>query len=300
MSTATVARERLLSRQRVQWWKGWPYWLALPTMAYILVFLAWPTVQAFGLAFRANGHWTLANVQGMLHDPQFSQAMIFTLLLVAVLVPLQFLLALAMALLADAKLRGRSIFLFIFLLPLAVSDLAAGIAWLSIFQQQGYLNTVLQDIGLIHAPVLWNDPTHPYTLLLLEVVAAELWRSTALITIILFAGLQGISRDYHEAAEVFGAGFFQRMRYVILPMLKPTIQAALVLRIVLAFEAFATVIAITGAGAHVLAEQSWSYYTNYSEQGIAAAYAALILVLSLALAAGVFAALRTPRERLAR
>lgn len=282
------------------WWKGWPYWLILPTIVYLVLFLAWPTVQAFGLAFRANGHWTLANVNGMLDDQQFGQALEFTLLLVAVIVPLQLVLALAMALLANAKLRGRSIFLFIFLLPLAVSDLAAGIVWSAIFQQQGYLNTILQGLGLIHVPFLWIDPTHPFTLLLMTVVCAELWRSTALITIVLFAGLQNVSKDYYEAAEVFGAGWWQRLWHVTLPMLKPAIQAALVLRIVLAFEAFATVIAITGAGAHVLAEQSWTWYSTYAKPGIAAAYAALILVLSFVLAIVVFVALRTPRERLAR
>jgi multiple sugar transport system permease protein len=299
VSTASIANRRPLTR-RIQWWKGWPYWLALPTVAYLLLFLAWPTVQAFGLAFRVNGHWTLANVQGMVHDPQFGSALLFTLLLIVVIVPLQLVLALAMALLANAKLRGRSIFLFIFLLPLAVSDLAAGIVWSAIFQQQGYLNTVLQGLGIIHTPFLWIDYSHPYTLLLGAVVAAELWRSTALITLILFAGLQSIPRDYYEAAEVFGAGFGQRLRHLVLPMLKPAIQAALVLRVVLAFEAFATVIAITGAGAHVLAEQSYTWYTSDNNPGIAAAYAGLILVLSFVFAVSIFAALRTPRERLAR
>ncbi len=107
MSTATVAQQQDL-RDRVAWWKGWPYWLILPTIAYLLVFLAWPTVQAFELAFRAHGHWTLSNVQGMVHDQQFGQAVKFTLLMVVVIVPLQLVLALAMALLAHARLRGRS------------------------------------------------------------------------------------------------------------------------------------------------------------------------------------------------
>jgi multiple sugar transport system permease protein len=180
-----------------------------------------------------------------------------------------------------------------------VSDLAAGIVWSSIFTQQGYLNTVLQDLRVIRVPFFWIDPRH-VTLLLLAVVAAELWRSTALITLILVTGLQGIARDYAEAAEVFGAGFFQRLRYVTLPMLRPAIQAALVLRIVFAFEAFATVIAVTGAATTVLAEQAWRWQTNYLQPGVAAAYASLILVLSLVCAGLAFRVLRTPREQLAR
>jgi multiple sugar transport system permease protein len=299
MSTAAAAAQQPSLAQRVQWWKGVPYWLTLPTVAYLLVFFAWPMVQSFSLAFRVDGSWSLANFHGMVHDAQFWPAIRFTLLLVVVIVPLQFVIALGMALLANAKLRGRSIFLYIFLLPLAISDLAAGIVWSSIFTQQGYLNTVLQGIGIIHVPFIWIDPRHQ-SLMLLTVVAAELWRSTSLVMIVLFAGLQGIPRDYQEAAEVFGAGFLRRLRHVILPMLKPAIQAALVLRIVLAFEAFATVIAITGAGSTVLAEQAWKWQTNYNDHGIAAAYASLLLVLSVVAAAVVFGALRTPRERLAK
>jgi multiple sugar transport system permease protein len=204
-----------------------------------------------------------------------------------------------MALLANAALRGRGILLYIFLLPLAVSDLAAGIAWSGIFTQQGYLNTVLEGVGLLDVPFIWIDPRHE-SLMLLTVVAAELWRSTALIMIILFAGLQAIPRDYSEAAEVFGASGWQRLRHVILPMLKPSIQAALVLRTVLAFETFSTVIAITGSGTTVLANQAWRWQTSYREPGIAAAYASLLLVLSMVIAGLVFRALRTPRERMAR
>ena len=75
--------------------------------------------------------------------------------------------------------------------------------------------------------------------------------------VILFAGLQAIPRDYVEASEVFGAGFFQRVRHVILPMLKPSIQVALLLRLIFAFEV-AVVIALTGSGATVLAARRTS------------------------------------------
>jgi multiple sugar transport system permease protein len=131
-------------------------------------------------------------------------------------------------------------------------------------------------------------------------VVAEVWRSTALIMIILVAGLQGIPRDYSEAAEVFGAGFFRRVRYVVLPMLKPAIQVALLLRIILAFEVFSTVIAIAGNGTTVLAAEAWRWNTSYLDDNVAAAYASLILILSVVSAALVIRFLRTPREQLLR
>ncbi len=204
-----------------------------------------------------------------------------------------------MALLLNAGLRGRGLVMYIFLLPLAISDLAAGIVWSSIFQQQGYLNTLLQKVGLLHSPFIWIDPRHT-SLLLLTVVVAELWRSTSLVMVILFAGLNAIPAEYLEAAEVFGASPLKRLRHVVLPMLKPSIQVAMVLRVVLAFEAFSTVIAITGSSTTVLAEQAYRYQTTYQDRGVAAAYAFVVLALSLVSAGLLFRLLRTPRERLPR
>ena len=207
----------------------------------------------------------------MVHDAAFDEAMRFTFLLIVVIVPIQFVLAFGMALLLNARLRGGGFFLYIFLLPLAISDLAAGIAWSAIFTEHGYLNTILERIGVIDQPFIWLDPTRK-TQLVLCVAAAEIWRSTTFMMVILFAGLQAIPRDYVEAAEVFGAGFFQRIRHVILPMLKPSIQVALLLRLIFAFEVFAVVIAMTGAGAPVLASEAYKWQATNENEHVAAAY----------------------------
>jgi multiple sugar transport system permease protein len=295
---ATIA-ERPSLATRLRRWEGVPYWLVLPTLAYLALFFAWPMVQSFELAFRDESGWTLAHVRTMVNDLRFGEAMRFTLLLIVIIVPAQFVLALAMALLVNARLRGRGILLYIFLLPLAISDLAAGIVWSAIFTETGYLNTILQRMGILETPYIWLNPLEKHQLLF-AVVMAEIWRSTALIMIILVAGLQGIPRDYTEAAEVFGAGFFQRLWRVTLPMLKPSLQVALVLRIILAFEVFATVIAITGASTTVLAAEAWRWQTSNFDSNVAAAYASLILVLSLVSAALVLRLLRTPKVRMLR
>jgi multiple sugar transport system permease protein len=295
---ATVAQQATLAR-RLRRWEGLPYWLILPTLAYLAIFFAWPMVKAFQLAFQDDGTWTLQAFRTMVNDLEFDRAVRFTLLLIVFIVPIQFVLALLMALLVNAKLRGRGIFLYIFLIPLAISDLAAGIVWTAVFTELGYLNTVLEKLGLIDVPYIWLD-FQSERLLLMTVVMAEIWRSTALVMIILVAGLQGIPRDYTEAAEVFGAGFLQRVRHVILPMLKPSIQVALLLRLILAFEVFSTVIALTGQGATVLAAEAWRWETTNMDANVAAAYASLILVLSVVSAVLVLLLLRTPREKLAR
>ena len=294
----TVAHEVSLGR-RVRRWEVLPYGLILPTVAYLGLFFAWPMVQAFKLAFREGGAWTLEPFRTMANDANFKDALRFTLLLVVVIVPLQFLLALAMALLINSKLHGRGIFLAIFILPLAVSDLAAGLVWQSILTERGYLNTLLEKVGLIDQPYIWLDPTKPNQLLG-AVVVAEIWRSTAFVMVIFLAGLQGIPKEYSEAAEVFGAGFFQRVRTIILPMLKPSLQVALLFRIIFAFEVFASVVAITGRAKTTLAGESLRWQSEYLDPHVASAYALLILVLSLVAAGIAVRALRTPKERLLR
>ena len=295
---ATVAQPATLGR-RLRRWEGLPYALILPTVAYLGLFFAWPMVQAFELAFRVEGTWTVAPFRTMVNDVNFNQAFGFTLLLVGVIVPIQFVLALVMALIVNAKVRGRGLFLAIFILPLAISDLAAGLVWQAILTERGYLNTVLQKLGLIDQEYIWLDPTKSNHLLI-AVVAAELWRSTAFVMVIFLAGLQGIPHEYTEAAEVFGASFFQRVRQVILPLLKPSIQVALLFRIIFAFEAFAVILAITGRAKTTLATEAWRWQAEYFDSHVAAAYSALILVLSLLAAGIVLWMLRTPRAQMLR
>jgi multiple sugar transport system permease protein len=297
---ATVVEQAAAVPRLKRRWEGLPYWLILPTLGYLAVFFAWPMAQSFQLAFQdIGGHWSFYGVSRMYHDTEFKHALTFTLLLVAVIVPLQFVIALVMALVVNQRLRGRGIILFIFILPLAVSDLAAGLVWQSIFTDHGYLNTILQGLGLIDQPQIWIDPTHS-NWLLAEVVLTEMWRSTSFIMVILVAGLQGIPKEFSEAAEVFGAGFFQRIRTVILPMLKPALQVALLLRIIFAFEVFASVIAITGRSKTTLAGEALRWQGDYLDAHVAAAYALLILVLSLVSAGLVVRLLRTPREQMLR
>jgi multiple sugar transport system permease protein len=273
--------------------------LILPTVAYLGLFFAWPMVQAFGLAFRVDNDWTLAPFRTMVHDTNFRPALTFTLLLVVVIVPLQFVLALVMALIANSKLHGRGLFLAIFILPLAISDLAAGLVWQAILTERGYLNTFLTKVGILDHEYIWLDPTKPRNLVI-AVVIAELWRSTAFVMVIFLAGLQGIPHEYTEAAEVFGAGFFQRVRQIILPMLKPSIQVALLFRIIFAFEAFAVIIAITGRAKTTLATEAWRWQAEYFDSHVAAAYSGLILLLSLVSAGVVIFLLRTPKAQMMR
>ncbi|HVM25817.1 MAG TPA: sugar ABC transporter permease [Candidatus Limnocylindrales bacterium] len=261
---------------------GWaPYALLLPSLAFLAVFFATPMVQAFGLAFQnPDGSFGLGSVQRMMNDARFTSALSTTVALVVLIIPIQFALAMSMALVINARLKGQGLWLYVYALPLGISELAAGIVWVSIFTQSGWLNSILINIGIIDRPITWQSAETPW-LLILCVVIAEAWRATSIIMIILVAGLQSIPREFLEAADVYGATTWQKVRRVILPMLRPSLQVALILRTILAFQVFATVIAIAGSGLFVLAREAQRWATDIQNDNVAAAYAGLILILSL-------------------
>ncbi len=112
------------------------------------VFFLWPMLQAVALAFQTTtGQFSLQPVQTMVADVNFLPAIKDTLLLALVIVPTQLVLALIMALLLTAGLRFSGVFLYVWAIPLGISDLAAGIVWFAIFTQNGYVNSVLQGGG---------------------------------------------------------------------------------------------------------------------------------------------------------
>src|SRR5918992_1499016 len=261
---------------------GWaPYALLLPSLVYLVLFFAAPMFQSFALALQdPAGDFSTSSIERMLRDVNFRNAVFTTLAMVVLVLPVQLFLAMTMALVVNARLRASGLWLYVYALPLGISELAAGIIWFSIFTQQGWLNSVLEGLGLLDRPYIFLNYQQP-ALLIFTVVLAESWRATSIIMIILVAGLQGIPRDYLEAADVFGATFGQKVRRVILPMLKPSVQVALILRTILAFQAFAVVIALTGQGLTVLSAEAYRWYSDYRDSHVAAAYAGFILLLSI-------------------
>ena len=273
-----------------------PYLMLAPAGLFLIVFFVWPMLQALLMAFQTPaGAPTLDNFRRMAGDVNFWPAMRGTLLLIAAIIPLQMLLALAMALLLNGGLRGAGFWLYAWSIPLAISDLAAGIVWLSVFTDRGYLNSLLVGLGLRATPFSFLSYEHPLANLL-AVVVAETWRATSIVMVILVAGLQVIPREYGEAAEVFGASPWQRLRHVTLPLLRPSIQVALILRTILAFQVFAVVIALAGRNLPVLASEAYAWYGSYNNPHIAAAYALLIMLFSIVNTGVYLRALRTRDE----
>jgi multiple sugar transport system permease protein len=274
--------------------KTLPYWLLLPATLFLLVFFVYPFLQVAVQAFWGSTGFTLQNVQTMARNFKFWPSVRNTIGLAVIVVPLQLAMALAMATVVAKLKSARDTVLYIFTIPLGLSDLAAGIIWLAIFEQSGFLNSMLVQLGVISKPILFLNYQNVW-IVFVAVLLAELWRATAIVMVILVSGMGLIPREYYEAAEVFGAGPWKRFIKVTLPMLRPSIQTALILRTIAAFEVFAVVQALGGTTLPVLVGQTFDFQFNQQQPGVAAAMALVILVISISATVVFLRVLRVPK-----
>jgi multiple sugar transport system permease protein len=271
-----------------------PYLLLVPSALFMLALFAWPLAQGIATAAHNPGTGTgygLDSFERMAAEPHFWPAVRNTVLMIVVVLPIQFALAIAMALLLRERPRLSGLYFYLWAVPLAISDLAAGLVWLAVFADQGYLNSLIENLGgSAHGWLSYQNPTT----MLLAVVLAEVWRATSLVFVILVGGLSVIPKEYDEAAQVFGATLWQRLRHVTLPLLRPSIQVALILRTILALQAFAVAQALTGRGFPLLIGETYEWYVNLQNPYVASAVGMVILVISMATAVVYLRTLRQP------
>lgn len=271
-----------------------PYLLLAPATVFLIVFFLWPFLQIAVLAFTTPEGFTLEHFQTMASNWKFWPTFWNTVILAAIVVPLQLVMALGMAQIVAKLDKARNSILYIFTIPLGLSDLAAGIIWLAIFEQSGFLNSMLVGLGVIERPILFLGYQNLWVIFI-AVILAELWRATAIVMVILVSGLGLIPKEYYEAAEVFGAGPWKRFVKVTLPMLRPSIQTALILRTIAAFEVFAVVVALGGTTLPVLVGETFNWQFALNDRNVAAAYALVILAISIAATLVFLRVLRTPK-----
>ena len=271
-----------------------PYILILPVTIFLGVFFLYPFVLVAQQAFTTGAGFTFDNFTKVTSHWKFSTSFNNTLLLAAAVVPVQLALALLMATMVSNMKKGRDLVLYVWTIPLGISDLAAGIIWLAIFEQSGFLNSMMQGLGFIDRPTNLISYQSP-VLVFVAIALAEIWRATAIMLVILVAGIGLIPKEYYEAAEVFGAGPWKRFVRITLPLLRPSLSTALVLRVILAFEVFAVVQALGGTLYPVLMGETYKYQFELLNGGAAAAIALIILGISIAATLVILRVLRVPK-----
>jgi len=189
----------------------------------------------------------LDNYRTLFADAAFRQSFRFTLLFVAVSVPLELALGTVFALLVNQPpVRFRTALRVSVLIPWAIPAAISGRIWELIYNYNfGLANYLLSALGIRSEPVNWlgNDMSAFFSL-----VAADAWKTTPFMAIILLAGLQAIPTELYQQAEIDGAGFLKRFIRVTLPILKPVMVVALVFRTIDAIRIFDIVYVITHGG----------------------------------------------------
>lgn len=271
-----------------------PYILILPVTLFLFVFFLYPFVLVGQQAFFSGGGFSLDSFREVVGYWKFPITLKNTLLLAAIVVPVQLALALLMATMVSKMEKGRDLVLYVWTIPLGISDLAAGLIWLAIFEQSGFLNTMMNSLGVIDKPANLLTYQNPW-IVFVAIALAEIWRATAIMLVILVAGIGLIPKEYYEAAEVFGASPWKRFLKITLPMLRPSLQTALVLRVILAFEVFAVVAALGGTLFPVLMGQTFEYQFDLLNNKAAAAMALIILAISIGFTLVILRILRVPK-----
>ncbi|MHB8279879.1 MAG: carbohydrate ABC transporter permease [Candidatus Humimicrobiaceae bacterium] len=164
---------------------------------------------------------------------------------------------LILAILLDQNLKGVRIFQNIYLFPLALSFVVTGIAWRWIFNPNGgvniLLNNLLTRIGIDNINIDWGwfivpNQIGPFRLALLPVIVAASWQFMGYVMAMYLAGIRGIPAELREAARIDGATEFQIYSKVVLPLLKPVTLAALIILGHISLKVFDLIYVMTGSG----------------------------------------------------
>src|SRR5512135_529971 len=268
--------------------------LIIPSLAVILGVMLWPIVSTFILSFynaptginQARTFIGLGNYLDMLRDQTFWETIGRTLYFTVVSVSLELILGLAIAQLIHSRPFGWKFLRFSLIIPWAVPTIVNGAMWRWIYSADfGALNGLLFQFGLIKHYVPWL--TLPQMAMNL-VILADIWHMMPFVALVLQAALATLPEDLDEAAAVDGASAFQRFWQIRLPLLRPAILVALIVRTVDAFRVFDIAYIITNGGpAFRTVTITYLTYLNtfsYGKQGIGAALSFLISVFTLIMA----------------
>lgn len=194
-----------------------------------------------------EGKFTLQNYYRVFTDPVVGRAMANTVVWVVGSVLGQLLLGLLVALLLNESTRGQIIFRSIILiLPWATLDIVAGVMWKWMYNDMyGVLNDVLVKLHIINDYIPWLGSEN---MAMMSVIIANIWKGFCLSGMFFLAGLQTISPDLYEAAEIDGANSLKRFWRITIPQLKPVIMTTLMLTIIWTINYFPLIYIMTGGG----------------------------------------------------
>lgn len=285
--------------------------LVLPAQAVLLFIVVFPMLTEIYISLTTwsptrGGNWWeahrfwawLANYTGLLGDPDFTSSVWRTAVIVAVAVPIEFLLGLGLALLFLDRFLGHRLLYTFMLLPMMIIPSVTGYIFFMLFQSNGPLNALLSFVTRQEVTITWLQQGGTA---MLAIIAADVWQWTPLMFMILLAGMLALPEDQMKAAIVLGASPLQRFWLLMVPMLRPIMVIALIIRGMEAVKIFDAVWLMTAGGPGKATEtiSVFTYRIAFQNVRWSLAAAAGIMILILMSIAATFAIrfISAPHER---
>jgi len=265
---------------------AFPLLLLTPALAVLLSLSIYPLIYSITISLQretADGiKWTLANFTRLGSDSFFLTAMAHTFVYAAAALVLEFSIGLGLALLLNTQMRGRGFFRATLLVPMMLPTVVVGVVWrLMLNANFGAINGTLKEFGLNTEGLTWTASPR---LAFLSVIVVDVWQWTPFVFLVLLAGLQAIPQEPYEAALIDGSSRWQTFRYVTLPLLKPAILIALLLRTMDLLRVFDQIFILTEGGPGFATEtiSLYIYRTafRFFDFGYAAAMSFVLLALT--------------------
>ncbi|HEX5347807.1 MAG TPA: sugar ABC transporter permease [Pseudonocardiaceae bacterium] len=230
----------------------------------------------------------LGNYGDVLRSSTARDAIVHTVIYLALAVTLELTLGLAVAVALHRTFRGRGIVLTILILPWALPSVVSGVLWRRVFDpDSGLLNSVLQQLHIVSHPQVWLA-SRGWALAFIALV--HVWGVLPLVSLILIAGLQSIPEEVYSASAVDGATPLRQFRHITLPLLRPSIAVALTVGTVWAIKIFDEIYVLNGAALNTRSILMEVYNTTFVNADFAHGTALAFLLTGVtALFAGVYA-----------
>ncbi len=263
------------------------YLFALPFILVFILFMIYPLLHGFYISFfkwdilSSKKFLGFANYIKLFKDQTFYTSLLHTLEFVFITTPILLIIGFLMALFVNSKSPFKKIGENVFFLPYIFSMTVVSTLWAWLFQKQyGLINHVLSIFNIDGIGWL-TDPAWA----MWSVCIATFWWTSGFNMILLSAGIKQISKEVFESAEIDGASYFQKIKSITIPLLKPTIVLCLILQVIASFNVFGQVFVMTGGGPYgktrVLIQYIYETGFLYFKMGYSAAMSYILFIIIL-------------------
>lgn len=282
-----ITGKRKIPRNVLNEWK-WAYIMVAPTIIGLIILNIIPIFQTIYLSFFKSGAFGKGNIfigmdnyKKMFSDVQTWYAVRNTLGYTCLVVPITIVIALAIAVTLNKKLKGKGIYRTIYFIPMIAAPAAVTMVWRWLYNFNfGFINHILANFGL--EKVKWTENPN---IALFSIAIIGIWSTIGYSMVILLAGLQEIPRDYYEASDIDGASSMKQFFNITLPLVSPTVFFVAVTSIITAMQVFDVIymmIDVANPAYNRTVSLVYLFYNNsfkYSNKGYGSAIVVLLLAI---------------------